>query len=122
MYSLECKLTKVGSVVHFWLLKHTRFVSLEVSAMTVNNLINILKKLKHYFTLFWTIKYWWILKMPSFLVELWSTKKSYTVPFKEISLCSFFVKSFDMLPKQKSYQLMLSFALNLQISVLFTYK
>ena len=60
--------------------------------------------------------------MPSFLVELWSTKKSYTVPFKEISLCSFFVKSFDMLPKQKSYQLMLSFALNLQISVLFTYK
>ena len=60
--------------------------------------------------------------MTSFLIELWSTEKSYTVPFKEISLCSSFVKLFDTLPKQKSYKLMLSFALNLQISVLFTYK
>ena len=60
--------------------------------------------------------------MSSFLVELWSTEKLYTVPFKEISLCSSFVKSFDTLPKQKLYHLMLSFALNLQINVLFTYK
>ena len=51
--------------------------------------------------------------MSSFLIELWSTEKSYTVPFKEISLCSLFVKSFDRIPKQKLYQLMLSFALNL---------
>ena len=51
--------------------------------------------------------------MFSFLIELWSTEKPYTVPFKEISFCSSFVKSFDMLPKQKLYQLMLSFALNL---------
>ena len=41
--------------------------------------------------------------MASFLNEPWLTEKSYTVPFKEISLCS-------------------SFVLNLQISVLFTYK
>ena len=60
--------------------------------------------------------------MSSFLIELWSTEKSYTVPFNESSLCSSFVKSFDTLPKQKLYQLMLSFALDLQISVLFTYK
>ena len=33
--------------------------------------------------------------------ELWSTEKPYIVPFKEISLCSSFVKSFHMLPKQK---------------------
>ena len=60
--------------------------------------------------------------MSSFLIELWSTEKSYTVPFKEISLYSSFEKSFDMLPKQKLYLLMLSFTLNLEISVLFTYK
>ena len=51
--------------------------------------------------------------MCSFLIELWSTEKSCTIPFKEISLCSSFIKSFDMLPKQKLYQLMLSFTLNL---------
>ena len=48
--------------------------------------------------------------MSSFLIELWSTQKSYTVPFKEVSICSSYVKSFDTLPKQKLYQLMLSFA------------
>ena len=60
--------------------------------------------------------------MTSFLIELWSTENPYTVPFDEISLCSSFVKSCDTLSKQKLYQLMLSFALNLQISVLFTYR
>ena len=47
------------------------------------------------------------------LIELWSTKTSYTVPFKEISRCSSFVRSFDTLHKQRLYQLILSFALNL---------
>ena len=47
--------------------------------------------------------------MSSFLIELWSTEKSYTVLFKKITLCS----SFDTLPKQKLYQLTLYFALNL---------
>ena len=51
--------------------------------------------------------------MSSFLLELLSTEKSYTEPLKEISLCSSFKKSFDTLPNQKLYQLMLSFALNL---------
>ena len=60
--------------------------------------------------------------MSSFSIELWSTEKLYTVPFKEISLCSPFVKSFDTLPKAKLYQIMLSLALNLQVFVLFTYK
>ena len=41
---------------------------------------------------------------------------------KKSLLCSFFVNSFDTLPKQKLYQLMLSFTLNFQICVLFTYK
>ena len=50
-----------------------------------------------------------MLSISSFLIELWSTEKSSTLPFKEFSLCS----SFDMLPKQKLYQLMLLFALNL---------
>ena len=76
---------------------------------------------KH-FILFLTIKYWWILRMSSFLTELTSTEISFTVPIKAISSCLSFVKSFDTLPKQKLYPLMLSFALNLQISVLFTYK
>ena len=51
--------------------------------------------------------------MSSFLIELWSTEKSYTVLSNEISFCSPFVKSFDTLPKQKLYQHMLSFALDL---------
>ena len=51
--------------------------------------------------------------MSSFSIELWSTGKSYIVPFKEISLCLSFVKSFTAFPKQKLYQLMLSFTLNL---------
>ena len=54
--------------------------------------------------------------MYSFLMELRSTEKPYTVPFKEISLCSSLVKHFDSLPKQKLYQLMLLLALNFQIS------
>ena len=54
------------------------------------------------------------------LTELWSTEKSYTVPFKETSPCSSFVKSFDSVSKQKLYQLMLSFALNLQMFYLLT--
>ena len=60
--------------------------------------------------------------MSSFLIELRSTEKLYTVPFNEISLCSSFVKFCDTLPKQKLYPFMLSFALNLQTSVLFTYR
>ena len=59
--------------------------------------------------------------MPSFLTELWSSEKSYLLPFKEISVCSSSVKSFDTLPKQTLYHLVLSFSLNVQISVLFTY-
>ena len=55
-------------------------------------------------------------------MELWSTEKLYTVPFNEISLSSFFVKSCNKIPKDIIYQLMLSFAINLHISVLFTYK
>ena len=42
--------------------------------------------------------------MSSFLFELWLTGKPYTVSFKQILLYSSFVKSFDMLPKQKLYQ------------------
>ena len=51
--------------------------------------------------------------MPSFSIELSSTEKLCTLPSKEISLFSSILKSFYMLPKQKLYQLMLSFALNL---------
>ena len=53
-----------------------------------------------------------MLRTASFLIKLWSTEKSTAVPFNEISLCSSFVISFDTLPKQKLYQLVLSFALN----------
>ena len=35
--------------------------------------------------------------MSSFLIELWSTEKSYALPFKEISFCLSFVKSYDKL-------------------------
>ena len=44
------------------------------------------------------------------------------VPFKKVSLCLSFVKSFDMLPKQKLYQLMLSVTLYLGIFFLFVHK
>ena len=54
--------------------------------------------------------------MSSFLIDLWSIEKWYTVKLKEISHCSSLVKSFDTVPKQKLYKLILSFALNLQIS------
>ena len=57
--------------------------------------------------------------MSSLLIEPWSTGKLYTVPFKEISICPFFVKSFDTFPKQKLYQLMLSFTLNLKICFIY---
>ena len=60
--------------------------------------------------------------MSSFLIKVWSTGKSYTVPFNEISLCSSFVKSGETLPKQKLFQLMLPFPLNLEISGFFRYK
>ena len=43
--------------------------------------------------------------MSSFLIELWSTEKSYTVPIKEISVFPSFVKSFNTFSKQNSYQL-----------------
>ena len=49
--------------------------------------------------------------MSFFLVELWSTEKSYIIPFKEICLCSSFVETFDMLSKQILYQLMILFTL-----------
>ena len=41
MYSLGCKLIKVGWVPHFSLLKDTHFVSLEAVTMLVKNPINI---------------------------------------------------------------------------------
>ena len=109
MYSSGCKLIRVGWVVHFWLINDAYFVCLEELTMLVNDPINIFfDKLKHYFTLFITIKYWWILRMSNFLTEPWSSEKRYIVTFKESSLSSSFVKSFGILPKQKSYQLMLS--------------
>ena len=71
--------------------------------------------------LFLIIKYWCILRILSFLIEIWSTEKSYSVPFNKISFCLSFVKSCDMLPKQNFYRFIFFFGLNLQISVLFTY-
>ena len=41
MYSLGCKLIKVGWVVHFWLLKDTYFVWLKTLTTLANNMINI---------------------------------------------------------------------------------
>ena len=49
--------------------------------------------------------------MSSVLIEIWSTEKSYTVPFNKISLCSSFVKSCDIPPKQNLFELILSYAL-----------
>ena len=118
MCSLGCKLIQVLWIVNVWLLKGAHFVWLEGLTKPVNNQINILPK---HLILFLTIKYAWILSMPSFLTELWSSEKSYLLPFKEISVCSSSVKSFDTLPKQTLYHLVLSFSLNVQISVLFTY-
>ena len=51
--------------------------------------------------------------MSSFLIELWSTKKSNAIPFKEFFFCLSFVKSCDTLPQQKLYKLTLSVTLNL---------
>ena len=49
--------------------------------------------------------------MSSFLIELWSIE-NWSID-GQLSLCSSFVKYFDIFPKQKLNQLMLSFALNL---------
>ena len=59
-----------------------------------------------------SLKNHWSLGMATEMVTQMVIEKSNTVPFKEILLSSTFVKSFDMLPKQKK----LSFVLNLQIS------
>ena len=56
-----------------------------------------------------------MLKMSSFLIEQQSTEKSYTVPFKEVSLCLSFIKSFDMLP----FYVFLCFKF---VNLCFTYK
>ena len=41
MYSLGCKLIRVGSVVHFWLFKDAHFVWLEALTTLANNPIDI---------------------------------------------------------------------------------
>ena len=79
-------------------------------------------KSKYYFILFLIIKYWWLLRMSSFVIGLWSNQKSNTVPFMEISLCLSFVKSLDRLLQQNLYHRLLFYVLNLEISVLSTYK
>ena len=75
-------------------------------------------KWKHYFALFSIIKYLWVLGTSYSLIEVCSTEKLCTVPFKEISLWLSFLKSSNTLPKQKFFQLKLYFALNLQDFVL----
>ena len=101
LYVLRCKLLRVCSRVCISVL-------LEALTMLVNNLIKIfVRHAKHYFISFVNTKYWWILRIPFILFELWSTEKSYMAPLKKISPCSIFVKSFDMIPKQKLCQLML---------------
>ena len=57
--------------------------------------------------------------MSSFLSEYDELKNHTQYHLKSVH---FFKQSFDMLPKEKLYQLKLSFALSLQISVLFAYK
>ena len=47
--------------------------------------------------------------MLSFLIELWLTEKSYTVPSNKISLRSSFVTSSCILPKQKLYYIYKSY-------------
>ena len=61
------KFIRVGWVLHLWLLKGTHFVCLEAFTMLVNNLIDIFLESYHYFILFVTIKYWWILSIPFFI-------------------------------------------------------
>ena len=41
LYSLGCKLIRVGWVKRFWLLNETHFVWLDALTMSVNNIINI---------------------------------------------------------------------------------
>ena len=42
----------------------------------VNNPILSKNKIKYYFRLYLIIKYWWILRISSFLIELWWIEKS----------------------------------------------
>ena len=91
----------IGWILRFWLVKNTHIVWLDALNWPVNNPVNIFfNKPKYYFILFLIIKYWSILRMPSFLIEQWSAEKSCIVLFKEISLWSYFVLSFDTLPKK----------------------
>ena len=43
-------------------------------------------KPKNNFILFLIIKYWRILRMSPFLIDLWPKEKSYTVPFHSVHL------------------------------------
>ena len=97
MYLFESKLKKVGWVVHCWLRKDSHFVWIEALTKLVDNSINIFLVNPNIILTFLTIKYLQIWSMPSFLIELWATEKSYTAPLQEIWICSSFVKSFDML-------------------------
>ena len=54
--------------------------------------------------LFFVTEYSWISKITPFSIALWSTEKSWAVPFNEISLSSYFGKSFHTLLKQNSWQ------------------
>ena len=44
MYSLGCKLIRVGRILNFWLLNDTHFVWLDTLTILANNLINIFLK------------------------------------------------------------------------------
>ena len=95
MYSLECKLIRVGWISHLWLLKDTHFLWLERLTMLVNNTINIFLKMLNV-TLYYVpfIKYLWRSKISLVSIGLKSTNKNLTL--------SLIVKSFEMLPKNSN--------------------
>ena len=57
-------------------------------------------KAEHYFILFFIDKYLWIFNASDVSIELKSTEKSYTFPFKNTSLDSVGLNSLDMLLRQ----------------------
>ena len=59
------------------------------------------KKAQHYFILLFAIKYLQMFNMSDLSIELQSTEKSHTFPFKDASLDSILLNPLHIVPRKK---------------------
>ena len=110
LYSLECKLKRVGWIIHFWLLKDMHFAWLDSLTRSVNIPISIFfvnpNTILCYLFLtnpniilydVFFIKDLWISKISLVSIELKSTEKKFALPFNPVIFTLLVVKSFGIL-------------------------